>query len=71
MPAIKNQKLKLKMLYCLQYYIKYEIFSDKYVKLCTRLIHCKLANIVRKKLKNLKKEMERNAILMDRNPQYC
>ena len=59
------------MLYCLQYYLKYEIFSDKYVKSCTKPIHCKLANTVRKKLKNLKKEMERNAILMDRNPQYC
>ena len=55
---MRNLKLKLKMLYCLQYYLKYEIFNDKYVKLCTRLIHCKLANIVRKKFKNLKKWRE-------------
>lgn len=49
---MRNLKLKLKMLYCLQYYLKYEIFSDKYVKSCTKPIHCKLANTVRKKLKN-------------------
>ena len=55
---MRNWKLKLKMLYCLQYYLKYEIFSDKYVKLCTKPIHCKLANTISKKLKNLKKWRE-------------
>ena len=68
--VVRNWKLMLKMLYYLQYYIKFEIFSEKYVKLCIRPIQRKLSNSVRKKLKK-SKEMERNAILMDRNSQYC